>query len=36
MIAGETFRAPHLFSVRIVRATATAATLRLKFTAARR
>jgi hypothetical protein len=36
MIAGETFRAPGLFSVRLVRATASAATLRLKLTAVRR
>ena len=36
MVAGETFRAPHLFTVRLMRATATAATLRLKFVAARR
>ena len=36
MVAGETFRAPHLFTAKLVRATATAATLRLKFVAARR
>jgi hypothetical protein len=36
MIAGETFRAPGLFSVRLVRATLTAATLRLKLTTVRR
>lgn len=36
MVAGETFRAPHLFTVKLVRATATTATLRLKFVAARR
>jgi hypothetical protein len=36
MVAGETFRAPHEFTVKLVRATATAATLRLKFAAARR
>ncbi len=36
MVAGETFRAPRLFTAKLVRATATAATLRLKFVAARR
>ncbi len=34
--AGETFRAPHLFTARVVRTTATAATLQLKFVAPRR
>jgi len=36
MVAGETFRAPGIFSVRLVRTTATAATLRPKLAAARR
>jgi hypothetical protein len=36
MIAGETFRAPHLFTAKLLRATATSATLRLKFVGARR
>jgi hypothetical protein len=36
IVAGETFRAPRLFTVRLTRATATAATLKLKFIAARR
>jgi hypothetical protein len=36
IVAGETFRAPGLFTVRLVRASATAATLRLKLLAVRR